>query len=66
MIFWVFLVVVALGLALWAIRSPLVRQLRRGHGSARAPFSSSNDHGLGHSAMGQMIDIDKEPPGRSD
>jgi hypothetical protein len=43
MIFYAFLVLVALVAIVWAIRSPMIRQIRRGHGTGRQPFSSSND-----------------------
>lgn len=45
MIFYGFLVAVAVVIAVCAIRSPIVRQLSRGHGKARPPFLSSNIHG---------------------
>lgn len=45
MFFYGFLVLVALGIAAFFIRSPIVRQLRRGHGIGRPWMSSSNLHG---------------------
>lgn len=46
MIFYGFLVVIALAVAAWAIRSPLVKQLRRGRGYDSSQFGNNRiaDH----------------------
>jgi hypothetical protein len=49
MLFYGFLVVIALGFVVLFVHSPVFRQLRRGHGSSRPPFSGAVDHGLAHS-----------------
>jgi hypothetical protein len=64
MYFYGFLVLVALGIALWATRSPVVRQIGRGHGKARGPNSSANDHGFDHSGHTPKIDPLGQPKPR--
>jgi hypothetical protein len=64
MIFYGFLLIVVLGIAWWAIRSPVVRQFRRGHGSVRPPFSSSNDHAFEHNGQTPTIDPLGQPKSR--
>jgi hypothetical protein len=44
MIFYLFLAICGLGLAYRAIRSPVVRQLRRGRGTDPAQWGSRLDH----------------------
>ena len=44
MVFFLFLGVVVLALALWAIRSPLVKAHLRGHGSDPGKWGSQLDH----------------------
>ena len=46
MIFDGFLVAVGIVLAVCAIRSPVLRQLVRGHGKGRPPFTGSNEHAI--------------------
>jgi hypothetical protein len=48
-LFYGFLIVAALGLVLLFLRSGVFRQLHRGHGASRPPFSTARDHGLAHS-----------------
>ena len=72
MIFDGFLVAVAIVIAVCAIRSPIVRQLARGHGKSRPPHLSSNDHGiarkygqdpLAHSRFREREDRGRHPGG---
>ena len=62
MVFYWFLVAVAIGLAVFFIRSPIVRKLRRRHGIGRAPFSSSRDHALGHTILGKVDPLGQSKP----
>jgi hypothetical protein len=51
-----FLVVVAFGLVVLVIRSPVFRQFRRGHGAARPPFSNANDNAYDHNSHTPRVD----------
>lgn len=56
MIFYGLLVLLGVGIAAWAVRSSTVKQILRGHGKGRPPFSSANDHGFDHNGRTPRID----------
>jgi hypothetical protein len=65
MVFYGFVVVVALVLVGLFVRSPVFRQVRRGHGTGRPPFTSSNDHANDYSSQsGPKVDPLAQPKRR--
>jgi len=64
MLFYVFLLVVAVGLVVLLIRSPVVRQLRRGHGNDR-PHGDARDHAFKNTEYQREIDPTARPRPRA-
>jgi len=54
MLFYGFLVVVALGLVVLFVRSTMFRQLRRGHGNDR-PHGDARDHAFKNTEYNQIL-----------
>jgi hypothetical protein len=60
-IFYGFLALVAVGIAVWLLRSPVLRQARRGHGTDRAEWGTNRNDAISRTFSEGAFNEKKRP-----